>query len=379
MPTVVVIPGTGVREPAYREMLNAVKRRLEPSRPHYKVVECSWFQKYGTPPPPYKSVPERMISRAVGNVGVTDALLVWQCLYLDPLAELRDFAEFSVGSANPTNAVLLAERIRLAAPPESLAEFGMDNLWKEARNLILGSEVTRAAISRGTSRPDGIRLVVARALVAQLISRAIDLSKIIPDGLQRDLWVDILRRNMGTDITAGSRAVPFILKPAVRALNRYLLRPLGETLSPIAGDIIFYQVRGSGIRDFISKVISEAAPPVFVLAHSLGGIAVIDTLILNPALKVEAVVTFGSQAPFFFEINSLASLEEGQPLPVHFTPTWLNICDPNDLLSFRAQPAFPNDHRVIDEQLDSGQPPLAAHSSYLGSNAFWNLVWSVFR
>jgi len=230
MPTVIVVPGTGVREPAYREMLNAVKRRFELSRPHYRVQECPWFQKYGTPPPPYKSVPNRMISRGAGNDGVTDELLLWQSLYIDPLAELRDLAELSGGSGNPTNAVLLAERIRLADPPNSLAEFGMDSLWKEAHNTILGSEVTRAAIARGAMRPDTIRLVVARALVARLINQGLELGKITPDSIQRDLWVDTLRRNMGTDTTVGSRAVPHVLKPAARALNRYILRPLGETL-----------------------------------------------------------------------------------------------------------------------------------------------------
>jgi hypothetical protein len=69
---------------------------------------------------------------------------------------------------------------------------------------------------------------------------------------------------------------------------------------------------------------------------------------------------------------------KGDPLPPHFPNVWLNICDPNDLLSFRAKDVFGNDPRICDEQLDSGQPPLAAHSSYLTSEKFWAHVWKVF-
>lgn len=303
--------------------------------------------------------------------------MAWQGLYVDPLTELRELSELTGGTSNPTAAALMAQKIRHAAAPESLSEFGIDAFWSDVRNLVLEDEVTKTAIARGASRPDSTRLAVARALVAELLRRSMEVGKVVPDGERRDAWVDTLRENMGTDLTTGTRAVPGVLKPVARLVNRHLLRPLGESHTPIAGDIIFYQVRGQGIRDFIATAISKAEPPVYVMAHSLGGVAAVDALILNQNLKAEALISFGSQAPFFFEINALTSLEKGQPLPPHFPQLWLNVCDPNDLLSFRAKIVFANDVRIRDEQLDSGQPPLAAHSSYLGSNCFWKLVWSV--
>jgi hypothetical protein len=377
MPTVVIVHGTGVREPAYEEMVATVARRLHLERSGYSVQRCPWYKEHGVPPPPYQSLPLKATFRAAGMVSVPDELLAWQALYYDPLAELRDLSDRASGTGNPTAAAVLAQEIRRVPSPESMNSFGIGTLWNEVRESILEDEIAKKAIARGASRPDATRLAVARALVAELVRRGLERDEVLPDGEQRDQWVDTLRQSMGTKLNVGTRGIPGVLKPAVRLVNSRLLRPLGESYSPIAGDIIFYQTRGKGIRDYIAKAISDAQPPVYVMAHSLGGIAAVDTLILEPTLKIEALITFGSQAPFFFEIDALVSLEKGQPLPEHFPQLWLNVCDPNDLLSFRAKPVFSADPRIRDEQLDSGQPPLAAHGSYLGSNSFWKLVWSV--
>ncbi len=377
MPTVVVVHGTGVREAGYGEMLRAVRRRLAADHPACEIAECPWFRKYGVSAPPYQSSPLRGGFRAVGSKDVPEEVAVWEQLYLDPLAELRELAQTASGGMNPARGAALATQVQSVSPPAAVAEFGLDALWSDVRKVILDDKVTQSAITRGASQPELVRLTVARALTAELIGRAIELEKVVPDSGERDAWVDSLRQSMGWDSAAGARAVPGILKPLSRLLNRRIFRPAGESNSPIAGDIILYQTRGQGIRDFISQTISAANAPVYVMAHSLGGIAAVDTLVLNPGLNVEALITFGSQAPFFYEINSLVSLEKGQPLPAHFPKRWVNICDPNDLLSFRASEIFNNDKRIQDHQVDSGQPPLAAQSAYLGRKAFWKLVGPV--
>ena len=76
----------------------------------------------------------------------------------------------------------------------------------------------------------------------------------------------------GYELNVGTRGVPGVLKPAVRLIDSRLLRPLSESDSPIAGDTIFYQARGKGIRDYIAKAISDAHPPVYVMAHSSGAL-----------------------------------------------------------------------------------------------------------
>jgi MFS family permease len=56
---------------------------------------------------------------------------------------------------------------------------------------------------------------------------------------------------------------------------RYLLV---TATSPIAGDIILYQVHGDLIRRRIADVVANASEPVAILGHSLGGVAAAEIL-----------------------------------------------------------------------------------------------------
>jgi hypothetical protein len=382
MPSVVLIHGTGTRESGYKQMLAAVKSRLHLARESYTLQECPWYADFGTPNPPYQSSPEGLDVRAVGSeLPFTDEVLSWQHLYIDPLAELRELSQSTVASGgSPAAGAQLTLQIQRCPRPDSMRnqqELPVLASWDAAKKTILEDQVTITAVARGASRPEATRSTVARALVAELIRRGIGKGDLLPDGEQRDIWVNDLSKGMGADLAVTFRAVPKILTPFVRLLNRRLIRPFGESHSPIAADILFYQSRGQGIRDFIARCIASAPQPAYVLAHSLGGIAVVDALVMDPSLKVEALITFGSQAPFLQEMNALVSLEKRQPLPAHFPNLWCNVYDPNDLLSFRATKVFTADPRVKDEKLDSGQPPLVAHSAYLTSNAFWQIVWNI--
>jgi hypothetical protein len=383
MPSVVLIHGTGTRESGYNQMLAAVKSRLHSERKSYILQECPWYIDHGTPDPPYLSSPEGLDVRAVGNeLPFSEAILSWQHLYIDPLAEIRELSQSPLigGGGNPASGAQLALQIQLCPRPDSMRnneEFPLLASWDLARKAILEEKITQTAVARNAARPDDTRSTVARALLAELIRRGLERGDLLPDGTQRDIWVNDLSKGMGADPAITFRAVPRVLTPFVRLLNRHLIRPFGEIHSPIAADILFYQARGQGIRDFIAQCIADAPQPVYVLAHSLGGIAAVDTLVQKTTLKVEALITFGSQAPFLHEMNSLVSLEKGDHLPAHFPKRWCNVYDPNDLLSFRAAKVFSADSRVKDEKLDSGQPPVAAHSAYLTSNAFWQIVWNI--
>jgi hypothetical protein len=379
MPSVVVIHGTGVRQQGYDEMKQVVERRLAKSRPQYRTVECRWYKQFGVPTPPYLSTPLKKGYRVVAGSDANEDVLEWQELYLDPLVELRELARAARTTGHPARGAMLVAEVRNATAPASVPEFSMEPVWESARGAILSDSVTTQAIVNGVSQPEMVRLAIARAIVAEMIARSLEAGMIVPDAEVRESWVAELRRSMGWKPEEVTRAVPGVLKPVARFLNRRLLRPFGESHSPIAGDILLYQARGEGIRDCIAKAILAAEAPVYLLAHSLGGVATVDALALMPELKAEALITFGSQAPFFYEINALVSLPKGAPLPAHFPQRWLNFCDPNDLLSFRAGEVFPKDTRIADQHLDSGQPPLAAHSSYLGSKVFWAQVWTILK
>jgi hypothetical protein len=54
-------------------------------------------------------------------------------------------------------------------------------------------------------------------------------------------------------------------------------------------------------------------------------------------------------------------------------PTWLNVYDLRDFLSYVAGPVFA-DSRVTDVQLDSGEPFPQSHSAYWTNLALWDAV-----
>jgi hypothetical protein len=135
-----------------------------------------------------------------------------------------------------------------------------------------------------------------------------------------------------------------------------------DATSPLAGDILLYQCRGATIRQLIRAQIEELTPPIVLLGHSLGGIACVDLLIeADLRERVSLLVTVGSQAPYFYELNALQKLEYGATLP-HHVPRWINVYDLRDLLSFIGERVFHG--QVRDVEVDSRQPFPESHSAY---------------
>src|SRR4029079_14174247 len=130
------------------------------------------------------------------------------------------------------------------------------------------------------------------------------------------------------------------------------------------------------IRDYIRAKIEAVPGDVYLLAHSLGGIACVDLLAQEPIDRVKGLVTAGSQAPYLHEIGALVSLEPGtQDLPPHFPP-WLNLYDPYDFLSYAAAPVFGRraGDRVRDHRFESGQPFPQSHSAYWTNPETWMAI-----
>ena len=85
---------------------------------------------------------------------------------------------------------------------------------------------------------------------------------------------------------------------------------------------------------------------------------------------MRGLVTVGSQAPYLYEIGALSSRLPHEGLVAGFPP-WLNVYDPDDLLSFMAAPMFPAPARVTDVQVKSGQPFPISHGAYWTQPAVW--------
>jgi hypothetical protein len=106
----------------------------------------------------------------------------------------------------------------------------------------------------------------------------------------------------------------------------------------------------------------------------------VDLLILEQIPEVRLLITMGSQAPFFYEINALQSMEfrDESPenrLPGHF-PRWLNFYDLRDFLSYVGEPIFGSEI-VTDVCVDNRLPFPDSHGGYFSNDRVWQTVLSV--
>ncbi|WNE96450.1 hypothetical protein PS467_14455 [Streptomyces luomodiensis] len=409
MTSVVFVHGTGVRAKSYEKSFARVVSGLGRVRAEVRVVRCFWGEEHGASLGlDGASVPVRTRNRGLGDDGPLDEddpLAVWALLEVDPLAELREFAEaararrgagarpgFAPGRQDPWRAI--ADTVR-GLSLEGVAGGG-ESLDELVRDLAphLGPAGGRVAqeISRslgGTPPADGIEAIAARAVYALAVQRAEGPQgadePLAVDGADRDTVVGALTDRLGGTDRGGfvARAAKGV---AVRALNSYLspLSSLAHTFRggitkgsvPASGDILRYQVRGAGVRAAIRTAVDEAVAagdgPVVLLAHSLGGIACADLLAEpDPPAGVELLVTVGSQAPFLYELDALTALRRGDPLPAAF-PRWINVYDEQDLLGFVGAKVFPG--RVTDVRVDTRQPFPRAHTSYFAHQRLYDLL-----
>jgi hypothetical protein len=311
-------------------------------------------------------------------------------LYEDPDSELDAFLG-QPGAAKPFNPAAEAPLEVLTALLETETaqtraleqEIGVQSVWAKAKSQLLSSLSSAAAVNRSTPELDSeFRAALARSLVAHAINIAFAASGGVrdwPTGSKRDALVNALREAWGGDDRSIARGIASWIGGRVKrmALNigtNKVARKRGaisDAAYPATGDILLYQARGGGIRDFVELAIRKAPKPLVLLAHSLGGIACVDLLAQKNLEGVTNLITVGSQAPLLYEVNALWSLPHGDPLPSSF-PDWLNVYDKHDFLSYIGGALFPN--RVTDVLVNNGQPFPQAHSAYWGNPEVWNAI-----
>ncbi|MEU2208281.1 hypothetical protein AB0B95_06180 [Streptomyces hygroscopicus] len=285
MTSVVFVHGTGVRAKSYEKSFARVVNGLGRVRAEVRVVRCLWGEEHGASLGlDGASVPVRSKNRGIGGgelLDEDDPLAVWALLEVDPLAELREFAEaararrgggarvgFAPGRQDPWHTI--ADRVRglslagvsggeesvegasggglslagVAGGGESVAGVsgggeslaGVSGGGGSPAELVsdlaphLGPAAGRVAheISRtlgGTPPADGIEAIAARAVYALAVQRAEGpdgADEPLPvDGADRDAVVGALTDQLGGTDRGGfaARAAKGV---AVRALNSYL-------------------------------------------------------------------------------------------------------------------------------------------------------------
>lgn len=90
--------------------------------------------------------------------------------------------------------------------------------------------------------------------------------------------------------------------------------------------------------------------------------------------EVTHLITVGSQSPYLYEIGALQGLDyaKQEKLPAGFPP-WLNLYDPNDFLSYVAEPVF-QAANIRDVRIDSGQPFPESHGAYWTNDSAWRAI-----
>ncbi|MDV5145379.1 hypothetical protein R1T08_14425 [Streptomyces sp. SBC-4] len=322
----------------------------------------------------------------------------WGLLYLDPLLELRLLTsesttrtELAPGAVPPGEALSSAAQSLTgdARLRELLDAAGIGEEFPAAVAAVLTSTDCRQFLrSPAASTEVG---ALARAFTAEAVRRRTERQGAAHafDGTARDEAVArivALLPGDPSDGADGADGAGTHRGPVTRRVKKLTGRlalglasaqavkrrsALTDAAHPAAGDVLLYLSRGGAIREVVAEAVRAAEPPVVLLAHSLGGIASLDLLVLRALPEVELLVTVGSQAPFLYELGALPSLEHGSPLPGH-VPRWVNVYDRRDLLSYVGAGVFPD--RVRDVALDSRQPFPLSHSAYWSNPELYRLL-----
>ncbi len=374
MTTVMFVHGTGVREESYHASYAQVQKELS-GRDGLEVTPCYWGD-LGAELHAGLSIPD--FEAGEDEKERDYEVNLWGVLYEDPFYELRILKlrqgkKQTIGLGQQPPGKTFEKKARKYQPSHEvkakLEAAGLASTFEKAKEEVVKAPVFRAALEPATEELAEYRAATARAWLAQ----AIRLQRADGEDLPwiraepRDALVELLIEELGGYELGLST---FVKEKVLDIGTAWFQKNRGNVTgiaSSIASDILLYQGRGKPIQQRIRTAIEQAAKPVVVLAHSLGGVASVDLLAMAD-LDVQMLITAGSQAPFFHEIGALQSLERGKDLPVHF-PTWLNIYDPRDFLSYIGENVFPD--RVRDVRVDNGQPFPASHSAYWENDDVW--------
>ena len=396
MTSVVFVHGTGVREREYEETFEIIEGKIHVQRPDINVIGCLWGDELGT----RLNANGASIPRYDETLGLDDVvdsedeeIVLWAHLYRNPLYELRLLAlkpreEMSSNPFEESPGDDLSSRIENLTIEDklqaTLTEAGIIEVFYEAQEEVVRSDAYNQALQNVSEASFAEYCnAVARAIVAAAMLKSEQQEEyppILTDANLRDQVVELLSRALvEEELGIGGWVLGQIGGLALPAVTNYVERKRGDVtnkISPIPCDILLYQTRGEGIRDFIEKIIADAEPPVVLIAHSLGGIACVDLLIEKSLPQVAHLVTVGSQAAYLYEINALYSLKFGQPLPEHF-PQWLNIYDKRDFLSYIGGKIFNEinkPEKVKDVEVISKQPFPRSHGSYWTNPTTWETI-----
>ena len=177
-----------------------------------------------------------------------------------------------------------------------------------------------------------------------------------------------------------------------RALLTLTREPLNTAVTHFIGDVFVYLAK-RGEQDSPGPIIQtittaldqavaarhpECDPYLIVIAHSMGGNITYDLLThFHPGTyPIDLLITVGSQVALMEELKLYKASQPGIPIDprqqrVAKPPGvkhWLNVYDPNDVLSYAASGVFEG---VTDFVYTTGKSVIAAHTAYFLRGSFY--------
>ena len=163
---------------------------------------------------------------------------------------------------------------------------------------------------------------------------------------------------------------------------------LHATVAVFVGDVFVYLNKRDGednatgpIPSAVIKALHEAQnavtekdPYLVVVGHSMGGNILYDVLTHYDKVKIDALVTVGSQVGLFEELKLFKESDSGSPskkqslvLRPPNVSHWINVFDRRDILSFAGGKIFEG---IDDYEYSTGEGLFGAHSSYFDKPSF---------
>ncbi|HEV2067229.1 MAG TPA: hypothetical protein VGR08_10350 [Thermomicrobiales bacterium] len=406
--TLFFVHGTGVRQEGYGRALELVEAGLLANGlGDLSVVGCQWGDTIGDQFDAdwrelvRRTLPPETTPTSGAEVAATDAELEtssWEQLLRDPLMELRLVLLASPPPVAPAPgddssltrdvADVVAE---IARRPPSVEGSGLtrDELAAAARTIVASDELTTDGYGSVPATNRGIIRIVAQAVVALALARhRFDAPGTEPraavDSAMRDDVVAAIERMLvpgeePPSVVGGfeGRIRRFVQNRGTAFVRERRLQLMQEYAAPFLADVAFYLRHGETFREYVLAQLGEVEPPVVAVGHSLGGVILVDLLSQDDKARIELLVTAGTQAPLLYALRALEHLTPDDPAATPFTP-WLNVYNPNDFLSFCAEPLFPALPGIIDERIEPrGIPFPAAHSAYWMENRLYERIQEV--
>ena len=373
--SIVFVHGTGVRLKNYLPSFRNAAAKAKEFGIERTLVECAWGDALGALFEG-KSLPEGAKLQEKDEEDERQ----WYYLYEDPFHNLRPLTipSTDVTADNPPPGQLprrevvwkIVKEYKPTLELRALLDRGaLTEYWPSAYKNIIDSEVPEKAYKAAGADTAEVSYELARALAAELTVCARAEGYSGPGRQLRGRIVDRLRVDWREHVFALTDRVGKIFAKLVTPLARSTRDAWSDTIAFAVGDILLYQANGEGILGFIRQKVTDAPKPVYLMGHSLGGIACFDLLATPKPPEVAGLVTFGSQAPFLYEIGALKSLKPPN-VPKVF-PRWLNLYDRNDFLSYVGAKLFKG---VDDREISSGRPFPESHSAYLDDDRAWKAI-----